>query len=119
MAMEESPTVLEQISADAHKQYSKAERTQKSYKFYIHQGRAWLSNSRTDGQEMGSEDDTGEKVVDSFDVGLWRNTFDGPLNKYSASALELFLTTRCLQEGCSHSTAQVIHTAFADYWDNM
>jgi len=41
-------------------------------------------------------------------VGLWENAFDRPPNKYSATALELFLTKRCFKDHLSQSTGELI-----------
>ncbi|KAJ7508230.1 hypothetical protein B0H11DRAFT_2169261 [Mycena galericulata] len=43
--------------------------------------------------------------------------FDKPHNKYSAIALELFITQKCIVENLGHSTGENIHAAFAKYWD--
>lgn len=44
---------------------------------------------------------------------------DNKPNKYSAVALELFLTQKCLTENNRISTAEGIQGAFVDYWENM
>ena len=115
MASLGSLSSLKQLSAESRKQYGKAERTQKSYASYIQRGKAWLVESAA--ERRAREEEQG--VTDDIDMEAWEKAFDYPPNKYSALALELFLTKRCLQEGLSRSTAEVIQAAFADYWDNM
>ena len=109
-----SLSALKQISAETREKYGKAERTRKSYSSYVQKGRAWLNESVA---EHRREEKRG--ISDGIDTDTWEKAFDCPPNKYSAQALELFLTKKCLQEGLSRSTGDVIQAAFADYWDNM
>lgn len=108
-----SLSVLKHISATACKEYGKAESTRKAYAHYVQKGKAFLAESVA---EQLWDADGG---VDGIELELWKKAFDGPPNRNSAHALELFLAKKCLHEGCSQSTAEVIQAAFADFWDNM
>jgi hypothetical protein len=116
MATAGSLSALKEISAQNRRQYGKSERTQKSYMTYVQKGKAWLTEN-TERLRKGLKD--GEDSVDGVNVSLWESAFDYPPNKYSASALELFLTKRCFEDNLGQSTAELIQAAFADYWDNM
>jgi hypothetical protein len=54
-----------------------------------------------------------------IDIDMMEKAFDNPPNKYSVMMLELYLVQKCLTEKKGKSTADGIHGAFADYWDNM
>ena len=55
-----------------------------------------------------------------FALLSWQRHFDdGPPNKYSALALEMFIIQKCFNEGCGEGTADSISSAFAALWDNM
>ena len=57
---------------------------------------------------------------DEIDTNLLEKAFEKPPNGLSAKALELFLVHKCLgSDACGPSTAERIHAAFCDYWDNM
>jgi hypothetical protein len=56
---------------------------------------------------------------DHIDTDLLAKAFSKPPNKYSATALEMFITQKCLVEKLKKSTAEGIHGAFAKYWDTM
>ena len=102
-------SALQDISATACKEYGKAERTRKSYAYYVEKGKAFLAECMA--EQLPWDADGG--------IELWKEAFNGPPNKHSARALELFLAKKCLHEGCSRSTAEGIQAAFADFWDSM
>jgi hypothetical protein len=76
---------------------------------YVQKGKAWLTEN-TERLRKGLKD--GEDSVDGVNVSLWESAFDYPPNKYSASALELFLTKRCFEDNLGQSTAELIQAAF-------
>ena len=109
-----SLSALQQISTNTCQEYEKAKRTQEAYSYYVKMGKAFLAVSVAEQQE--------QKVDVSHDgiaTDLWAKAFDMPPNRYSAHALVLFLSKKCFDEEKGISTGQAIHTAFADYWDNM
>lgn len=116
MAAAESLSALRQISAQNRREYGKAQRTQKSYTAYVQKGKAWLAGTVN---KLRERVEKGEHMPDGTDVDLWASAFDPTPNKYSAHALELFLTKRCFDDKLGQSTGELIHAAFADYWDNM
>ena len=112
MATADSLSALRQISTETCKKYGKSKGTQKAYGTQVRKGKVWLAESVARMKE-------GKESANGIDVGLWEMAFDQPPNKYSAKALELFLAKKCIWDGLSQNTADVIHAAFADYWDNM
>ncbi len=48
---------------------------------------------------------------------LFLKAFDDTPNKYSPEALELFIASKCVNEGCKISTAESICAAFRKLWE--
>jgi hypothetical protein len=105
---------LLQIKATNEKEYGQPKRTRKAYEGYIKSGKAFLNelvmNRRQDDKTMEDRQET-DGLEQAFSL-------DRP-NRYSAMALELFLTQKCLHKGLGASTAVGIHAAWTAYWDNM
>ena len=51
----------------------------------------------------------------SEELDVLAHAFENSPNKLSATALELYMTQKCLTEGHGAATAMGIHAAFADY----
>lgn len=105
---------LLQIKATNEEQYGQPERTQKAYRGYIKNGKTFLTELIAKRQQ----DDKSEEDRQETD-GLGEAFNANRPNKYSAIALELFLTQKCLHEGRGTSTANGIHAAWTSYWDKM
>ncbi|KAJ7873996.1 hypothetical protein B0H14DRAFT_3556286 [Mycena olivaceomarginata] len=87
--------------------YTNAERTRNAYDGYLARGRVILADIVSERRKKG------------IDTNLLEKAFDKPPDKYSAVALELYLTQKCIVEGLGRSTAEGIHGAFSKYWDMM
>lgn len=103
---------LKQATAAGRAQYGRPARTRKTYDSYVQRGKRFLEevvaqHRAKDGDNQAETD----KLAKAFN--------DDKPNKYSAIALELFLTQKCLTENNGISTAEGIRGAFADYWENM
>ena len=105
---------LLQIKATNEEQYGQPAKTRKAYKGYIKNGKAFLVELIA----KRRQDDKSEEDQQETD-GLEKAFNSNRPNKYSATALELFLTQKCLHEGRGASTANGIHGAWASYWDKM
>jgi hypothetical protein len=58
--------------------------------------------------------------LDGIDTGRLAEAFDDDKpNKYSVTALELYLTKKCMNKGHRKSTASGIHGTFTSFWDKM
>jgi hypothetical protein len=109
--------VLKQASAKNRQDYCKSSRTRKAYAGHISRGKAFLAELVAERQR---EKKAGvASANDEIDTDVLAKAFNNPPNAHSVDALELFLSQKCFKEGCSHSTAEAIHAAFADHWDNM
>ena len=103
---------LKQATAAGRAQYGRPARTRKTYDSYVQRGKKFLeeviAQHRTKDGDNQTETD---KLAKAFN--------DNKPNKYSAIALELVLTQKCLSEDNGISTAEGIQGAFGDYWENM
>jgi len=96
--------------------YSSVKNTDNAYKGYRARGRGFLKNLIA---KRGAEETNGP-VDDGICTAVLAKAFDdGPPNKYSALALEMFIVQKCFNEGCGKDTADGIFSAFAAHWDNM
>jgi hypothetical protein len=109
---------LQKNTQAARAKYTNAERTRNAYDGYLARGRVILADIVSERRKKVSED---PKWVcpQGIDTSLLEKAFDKPPNKYSAVALELYLTQKCIVEGLGKSTAEGIHSAFSKYWDTM
>lgn len=106
---------LQRLSESTQKEFGKALATQTAYARYLEQGTVFLA-------ALVSERRQKREVVDNedeIDVDVLEKAFKKPPNYLSNKALEFFLVHRCFNENCGKSTADGIHAAFCDYWDNM
>ncbi|KAJ7611843.1 hypothetical protein FB45DRAFT_843944 [Roridomyces roridus] len=101
-----------------HKEFSKSQKTRKAYDGYLARARAFVKDI-TKERRLKEAKTPGWQNEDGLDTDLLEKALEGPPNKHSAAALELFITQKCVVEGCKKSTADGIHGAFADYWDNL
>ena len=112
-----SAAALRQASAQNRQDYCKSSRTRKAYTGHISRGKTFLAELVA---ERRREKEAGvASADDGIDTNILAKALDNPPNAHSVDALELFLSQKCFKEGCSHSTAEAIHAAFADHWDNM
>ncbi|RDB27874.1 hypothetical protein Hypma_002250 [Hypsizygus marmoreus] len=112
---------LRQVQAASREEFGRPKKTKKSYKGYLARGRKFLSDlvaERKAGNNSPSHGDNAEGT-EEIDTDILAKAFDCPPNKYSALALELFLTQKCFTEGCGKDTVAGIQGAFTDFWDNM
>ena len=96
-------------------EFGHAKRTTSAYTRYIDRGKEFLAEIVAQRRESGE----GGICKQGIDTDVLARAFETPPNKHSAAALELFLVQKCFTENLGKSTAQGIHAAFTDYWDNM
>ena len=127
--MTASLETLKKVRKKTRIEYSHAKNTRGNYDGHFSRGQKFLAelvsdicanggSSKLDLPELAGIDGDGDDL-DDVNVDLLEKAFDRPPNKYSVSALELFLVQKCCTEEHSPSTAAGIHGAFCDYWDNM
>jgi hypothetical protein len=122
---------LKKVRKKTRVDYGHAKKTRGNYDGHFSRGKRFLaelvSDIRANGgsskldlpdSELAGIDADGDDL-DDVDVDLLEKAFDKPPNKYSVSAMELFLVQKCCTEELSPSTAVGIQGAFCDYWDNM
>ncbi|KAJ7920082.1 hypothetical protein B0H13DRAFT_1867987 [Mycena leptocephala] len=109
---------LQSKKAAIREEFSKGRRTKAAYTGYLNRGRDILVHIVKE-RRLKEKTTRGWKCPEGIDTGLLEKAFEGPPNKHSAMALELYLTQKCVVEGRGKSTAEGIHGAFADYWDNL
>ncbi|KAF8955908.1 hypothetical protein BDZ97DRAFT_1907423 [Flammula alnicola] len=113
----ETVTALQEVQQSEVKRYTTVKNTEKAYNGHLTRARKFLENlvakRRANGEgkicAAGIQTDELAKALDG----------DKPPNRYSALAVELFLTQRCLVEGLGVSTAEGIHGALCTLWDKM
>jgi hypothetical protein len=98
--------------------YSQATKTSQAYSGYLARAKAILMDIIAERRQKVA-DDPDWACPQGIDTDLLEKAFDNPPNKYSAIALELVLTQKCITEGLGKSTAEGLHGAFAKYWDSM
>ncbi|KAJ7616035.1 hypothetical protein FB45DRAFT_1106987 [Roridomyces roridus] len=107
---------LQSQKVAAEKEFSKSKKTRTAYNGYLRRGRDMVDVLVGERRE---KEKNSWKCPAGIDTKLLAKALDGPPNKHSALALELFLTQKCFTEGLGKSTADGIHGAFADHWDTM
>jgi hypothetical protein len=96
--------------------YNRVKNTESAYNGQRSRGRGFLKNLIT----KREKDEANGSINDGICTALLAKAFDdGPPNKYSALALEMFIVQKCFNEGCGKDTAFAISSAFAELWDNM
>jgi hypothetical protein len=98
--------------------YNSVKNTDSAYCGQRSRGRGFLKNLVAKREK--DEDDHDGPIDDGICTAVLAKAFDdGPPNKYSALALEMFIVQKCFNEGCGKDTAYGIQGAFAALWDNM
>ena len=105
---------LKEASAKNRQDFCKSKRTREAYQGHVARGMEFLASCITERKEKGIDSNS-----DGISTNILEKAFKNPPNGHSVDALELFLSQKCFKEGCGYSTAEAIHAAFADYWDNM
>ena len=96
--------------------YNSVKNTDSAYNGQRSWGRGFLKNLIAKRQK----DEADGLIDDGICTDILAKAFDnGPPNKYSALALELFIIQKCFNEGCGKDTADGIFSAFAALWDDM
>ena len=111
------PTIqeLQNIQKTNHDEHGQPKTTKSNYGGYIKRGKEFLALLVERRQAQGDS-----ASMDGLDTNVLEKAFDDNRpNEYSATALELYLTEKCFNEGHGKSTAEGIHSAWANYWDNM
>jgi hypothetical protein len=93
-------------------EYGKSKNTKKAYKGHLSQGMKFLDEMVAQRIEAGTD-------KDGIETALLAKAFDNPPNRYSAMALELFITQKCFNEGLGLGTCDGIHATFAKFWGEM
>jgi hypothetical protein len=107
---------LERMRRQGLKAHRRAPRTQAAYAGYVKQGSVFLCSLVVSRKAVGNADG---RLTSDMDLGLLEAALGNPPNKYSAMVLEFFLVERCLKDGLGKSTADGIHAAFNDFWNQM
>ncbi|TRM56754.1 hypothetical protein BD626DRAFT_541040 [Schizophyllum amplum] len=89
------------------------QRAGKDYDDYLTHGKAFLAGLVEQHRRDGIDHQDG---VDTNTLAL---AFENAPNQFSATALVLYLTKKCIIEDGSQSEADSIWSAFAQFWDNM
>jgi hypothetical protein len=110
-----SMTALQKTKQSGLTEFGRARRTTNAYTRYVDRGRDFLAEIIAQRRDAGE----GETCEQGIKTAVLAKAFENPPNMYSATALELYLVQKCFTENLGKSTAQGIHAAFADYWDNM
>ena len=106
---------LQKVRNEKVKEFSTVKNTDNAYNGHVVRGVLFLKKVVKERRENGEE---------ICDLGIptdeLEKAFDKPApNKYSATALEMYLVQKCFTDGLGTSTAEGIHGAFAAYWDIM
>jgi hypothetical protein len=97
--------------------YNRVKNTDSAYSGQRSRGRGFLKNLVA---KRGQDEINNGPNDNGICTAILEKAFnDGAPNKYSALALEMFLVQKCFNEGCGKDTADSIHSAFAELWDNM
>ena len=115
---------LQKIKKSSRAEHGRPKRTRDNYAGYVERGKAFLrelvAERRGNVDHVDNKLDSLDDDIDiDIDIDLMEKAFDNPPNKYSVMVLELYLVQKCLTEERGKSTADGIHGAFTDYWDNM
>lgn len=109
---------LEKMRDEGKEQYSLSQNTKIAYAGQLRRARAWLSvvvKVRREALARGQPDQAWTHI----DNDELEKAFEDAPNRFSAYALELLLTEKCLGEGLSVSTAQSMYSALKNLWENM
>ncbi|KLO13156.1 hypothetical protein SCHPADRAFT_904458 [Schizopora paradoxa] len=116
---------LQKTRDDTVSQHRHAPTTRASYNGYVARARAFLAvYCKGDGSDELANQQS-ESQPSDVDVPadkpwldpLFKHAFDDTPNKYSPEAVELFITHKCVNEGCKKSTADSICAALKKLWE--
>jgi hypothetical protein len=108
-----STASLRKLSAENWDKYDKSQQTRRNYESCIQHGKTFLANC------VATHHKTTDHEPDKLDTEVLAVAFDKPPNRHSVDALEMFITTKCIQEKCTKSTGSMIQAAFKWYWACM
>lgn len=103
-----------------------AEKTTKAYEGHLKRAKDFLADVVQNARQEATT--TSSKTVplaahleadEEIDYAVLATAFEKPPNRYSPYALELFLTQKCIEEGCTQSLSEQVHAAFKNYWSKM
>ncbi|KAJ7042105.1 hypothetical protein C8F04DRAFT_1031060 [Mycena alexandri] len=109
---------LGRSTREARATYTNAKKTTEAYEGYLARGKVFLKSCVAQRRKEEAREGW-VRPEGHVDTDLLAKAFSKPPNKYSATALELFITQKCLVENLKKSTAEGIHGAYAKYWDTM
>ena len=96
--------------------YNSVKNTDSAYNGHRSRGRGFLKNLVA----KRGKDEADGLIDNGICTAVLAKAFDnGPPNRYSALALEMFIVQKCFNEGCGKDTAEGIFSSFAALWDNM
>jgi hypothetical protein len=111
---------LQAIGKAEVSRYTSVKNTDSAYNGHRSRGRGFLKNLVAKREKDEADSDDGPTIDDGICTAVLAKAFDnGPPNKYSALALEMFIVQKCFNEGCGKDTADGIFSAFAALWDDM
>lgn len=105
---------LREIQESNVQKYNKVKNTDSAYTGYLKRAREFLNAQVEDRVKRGVT--LCEAGIVTADLA---KAFDMPPNKYSAMAIEMYMSHKCFEEGRGKRTAEGIHAAFCRYWDEM
>jgi len=109
---------LQSQKVAVHSEYSKAKKTKSTYHGYLVRSREIIADIVKE-RKAKEKANPGYIWPDGIDTKLLAKALEGTPNKYSATAVELCLTQKCIVEGLGKSTADGLHGAWANYWDTL
>lgn len=115
---------LQKARDDTVKQHRHAAKTRASYDGYVARARAFLAGYCKDSSTESATNATAQQPGETHFAAdkpwldpLFKHAFDNIPNKHSPEATELFITHKCINEGCKKSTADSICAALRKLWD--
>ncbi|KAG1778323.1 hypothetical protein EV702DRAFT_1044634 [Suillus placidus] len=113
-----SASALQEQHEEARQTLLKAKGTRSQYTSHLERGRRLLADI-IEQKRTAQAEGTHSQADGESDIDAYSHAFDIIPNRYSASALELFLVQKGLTEGWSLSTTWGIFSAFKDMWKNV
>ncbi|KAG1720901.1 hypothetical protein EDB19DRAFT_1835760 [Suillus lakei] len=110
-------SALQEQREEARQTLLKAKGTRSQYTGHLEWGR-WFLTDVVEQKRTAQAEGTHSQADGESDIDGYSRAFDIIPNRYSASALELFLVQKGLMEGWSLSTMWGIFSAFKDMWKN-
>ncbi|KAG2106775.1 uncharacterized protein F5147DRAFT_578467 [Suillus discolor] len=112
-----SASALQEQREEARQTLLKAKGTRSQYASHLERGR-WFLADVVEQKRTAQAEGTHSQADGESDIDAYSRMFDIIPNRYSASALELFLVQKELTEGRSLSTMWGIFSTFKDMWKN-